>query len=160
MYFIILAILYIFTYFFLTYFLQIFFNWKISETKFNLFHIWIILVLYFFFIIFANSLENVELWNRIQHMFWWWFMMVVIFFFSTFASKIKLTKIQFFVLAMLITTAFWVVNELAESIFQIGKVMLFSTNIADTWLDLWSNSIWALIWSLIFVFFIRTTWNK
>ena len=71
--------------------------------------------------------------------------MVLTTFFATRASGVSMSRFQFLCLSLLLATSFGVANELAESIFQIGFGMSFAPNIADTWLDLWANSIGSLI---------------
>jgi hypothetical protein len=80
--------------------------------------------------------------------------MVLTTFFATRASGVSMSRFQFFCLSLLIATSFGVANELAESVFQIGFGLSFAPNIADTWLDLWANSIGAMIGVCTFTFLI------
>ena len=80
--------------------------------------------------------------------------MVLTTFFATRDSGVSMSRFQFFSLSLLHATSFGVANELAEYVFQIGFGMKFAPNIADTWLDLWANSIGAMIGACTFTFLI------
>lgn len=67
------------------------------------------------------------------------------------ASKVRATTFQFFSLSTLLATACGVGNELAEYPAQQYLHLLFSSNIYDTWLDLYANTFGIFLAS-IFLF--------
>lgn len=154
MYLLLLIPAYVIVYFLLIWWFQRFFNIN-EKSKYNWNHVLIILSIYFVVLYWISNIENHELANRIQHAIWWWFLIVVISYFSIIASKVKITRFQFVFLWFFIATTFGVVNELAESIFQNVYGINFANNINDTWLDLWANSIGAVLWIIIFTNFVK-----
>lgn len=149
MFFLFLLFCYIICYFLFAYFLQIFFLWKISKTKFEIFHIWLFSFLFLIFIYISNILIAWEFWNRVQHALWWGFMIVLIVFFSLKSTFLKISKIQFFFLSFFIASTFWVFNEMIEFLWQNYLHMHFAPNINDIWLDLYANEIWIVFWSSV-----------
>ena len=143
-------------YFLLIWWFKIFFNIK-EKPKYKWVHILIILWFFLSVIYWITYINDLELANRIQHALWWWFLMIVITYLSIIASKVNINKFQFIFLSFFIATTFWVANELAESIFQNTLNIQFAPNINDTWFDLWANSIGAILWIIIFSFFV---WKK
>ncbi len=59
--------------------------------------------------------------------------------------KLKLTALQFFLVAALVVTALGVANELAEFAAQRLTGLIFATSIEDTWLDLVSNTVGIIL---------------
>ena len=82
--------------------------------------------------------------------------MVMLSYFSFQASGVPRHRFQFFVLSLMIASCFGIANELLESIMQLGltSTHVFATNIADTWYDLWANSIGALLGAIVFTSFL------
>lgn len=155
MYFIALSILLIISYIILTYFFQLFFNGKIWKAKLSILHIWTIVLFLFFTIFIVFKIPNPELANRFQHAIWGGFLMIILVYFSYRASNISLSKFQFFCISLMIATCFWVANELAESLLQWNNLFIFADILDDTWLDLWANTLWALLWAGIFSIFLK-----
>ncbi len=56
-----------------------------------------------------------------------------------------LTRLQFFVFGFLIVTALGVANEILEFFLQQTTGLIFTDDIFDTWLDLFSNTNGAII---------------
>ena len=148
---------FIVVYFLLIWWIRMFFDSRTTPSRYDIFHIAIIAVAFLAVILLVTYIPDVEFANRIQHALGGWFLIVLTTFFATQASGVSMTRFQFFFLSLLLATWFGVANELAESVFQIGFGMSFAPNIADTWLDLWANSIWALIGASIFTYLI---WKK
>lgn len=60
-------------------------------------------------------------------------------------NALPLNRLQFFILGFLIVTALGVANELAEFFGQKYLALSFARTIEDTWLDLASNTIGAVL---------------
>ena len=77
-------------------------------------------------------------------------------YFSLQAAGVVIRRFQFFVMSLMIASCFGIANELLESIMQLGlsSTHVFATNIADTWYDLWANSIGAILGASVFTFFL------
>ena len=60
-------------------------------------------------------------------------------------AELRISKMQTFIFCFLIVTALGVGNELVEYVMQHWSVFVFAQTVDDTWLDLWSNAIGALI---------------
>lgn len=153
MYLLLLIIAYIIAYYWLALWFQYFFNEK-KTLKYKFYHSVIIALFYFAVVLWITFIPNEIIGNRLLHAVWGWFITIIITFFSLKASQIKITKFQFIFLWFFISTTLWVLNELAESLWQNIFNYPFSTYINDTWFDLWSNTIGAIIWLLVFVWFV------
>ncbi len=155
MYFILYTFGLIASYFLLAIFLKYFFKWETGNYWFKIDHIWYVLVFLLLVMICVFLIPDSELANRIQHAFGGGFVMIVLFYVSYLASKITISKFQFFCLSILVATAFWVANELAESILQINFWLPFAPYLEDTWHDLWANTFGSLLGAGIFTFLIK-----
>jgi VanZ family protein len=91
------------------------------------------------------NIPNVELSNRILHSFGGGFLSFFVCFFAAKDSSLKIGAFQFFFLSFLIVTALGVANEMAEFFLQTHTHIIFAPSITDTWLDLMSNTIGAII---------------
>ncbi len=152
MYFILYAFWLIVSYFVLAMFLQFFFYWKTGNYSFKIAHILYVLVFLLCVMIWVFLIPDPEFANRIQHALGGGFIMVFLFYLSWLASGVKMTKIQFFFLSILVATAFWVANEFAESLLQLQFWLRFSSYLEDTWYDLWANGLGSLIAASFFTF--------
>ncbi len=90
-------------------------------------------------------ISDIEISNRILHACGGGMAMVLITYFASRASRISLSRFQFFCIAFCIASIFGIFNELLESVLQWIYGMRFTLSVEDTWYDLWSNSIGALI---------------
>lgn len=86
-----------------------------------------------------------ELGNRFLHSIGGGFVMVLVIFFSIKDFNIKINRIQYLIISLLIVTFLGVINELTEYIFQLQFNLIFNNNIYDTWLDLGSNLIGSIL---------------
>lgn len=152
MYFLLLFVCYVVMYILGILWFQLFTGKKL-KLHISLFDIALITGSFFVILILLTYIPHVELANRVQHAIWGWFMVTLIAFLSYHASKVELSKFVLFHLFFLLATAFWVFNELLESIFQLQFWLIFSQSLPDTWYDLWANSLWALFWAGIFSWF-------
>lgn len=146
---------FIVVYFLLIWWIQVFFAHKTTMSGYDIHHILAIVLVFVWVVILVMYIPDDELANRIQHALGGWFLIVLTTFFSTRASWVAMTPFQFFSISLLLATWFGVANELAESVLQIYFGMNFAPHISDTWLDLWANSIGALIGASILTVFIR-----
>lgn len=154
MYWILLVSWYVVSYLFFSIFLQLFFQKKI-EVTIRFIHIISIFLLLFLMLLWVQSIPSPEWWNRFQHAFWGGFLIVFILFLSQKVSKVTLTKFQFISLGILFATLFWVWNEVLEYFLQEYFDMIFTYHLYDTWLDLISNTVWAIIWVSVFSLFLQ-----
>lgn len=121
-----------------------------------------------FLMLFIVTLIPSEYWgNRFQHAFAGGFMAVLVCYLAArdlqLNMQLQITRLQFVVLAILLTTTLGVGNELAEFIFQEYVQIFsyqFSATIIDTWLDLASNTFGALVGVIAFTPFIQNSKNK
>lgn len=117
----------------------------------------IFLIIIVSFIAYTASLgvADPELGNRIMHMFGGGFLAFMVCFLVAKDSKLAINKFQFFIFSFLIVIALGVANEIAEFFLQNFAYLRFSSSINDTWLDLISNVIGALIAAVCFVPFLK-----
>lgn len=116
--------------------------------------IWIIGVSVLMYIV-SITMADEALGNRLLHMFGGGFLAFAACFFATRNSNVNIAKFQFFLLSMLVVTTLGVGNELLEFLLQSTTGVIFAPTINDTWLDLLSNTIGALLASAIFVPLLR-----
>ncbi len=146
---------FIVVYFLLIWWIRMFFDKIANPIRYDIWHIITIVLVFVWVVMLVTYIPDDEFANRIQHALGGWFLIVLTTFFATRASGVAMTPFQFFCLSLLLATWFGVANELAESVFQIGFGMHFAPNISDTWLDLWANSIGAMIGASILTIFVR-----
>lgn len=106
----------------------------------------------------SYDISDVEIGNRILHAFGGGFVAFFVCFRAAADSRVSSSRFQFFTLSFLIVSALGIVNEIAEYTLQNFAGFFFATTANDTWLDLISNSVGALIAALCFVpFFVPDT---
>ena len=93
----------------------------------------------------SYAIPGYDLGNRFLHAFGGGFLAMLMCFFVVRDTKLPLTKFQFFVFSLLVVTALGVGNELLEFLCQSITGVIFSPTATDTWLDLTSNTVGALI---------------
>ncbi len=132
-----------------------FFNQKISfpSSRSLLSLGWIFVASTLLFAI-SMSVRDPELGNRILHTFGGGFMSMLICFLVVRDSQLGISKFQFFIFSVLIVMSLGIANELLEFYLQMYAHIIFATSIQDTWLDLASNLVGALIGSVCFVSFV------
>ena len=147
-----LTALYCFVYVVLFFLFPTFFNQAREKlSKRSLISLGIIILLSFVAYIISYNIANEQIGNRFLHGFGGGFLAFLMCWLVARDTKLKITKFQFFVFSFLIVTGLGVANELLEFLLQSTTSFIFSPTATDTWLDLLSNTIGALIASAIFV---------
>lgn len=113
----------------------------------------LVLLLYALVLLVMIATPNVALGNRIIHMFGGGFLAFLVCVLAARDAGVAPGKFQFFVFSVLLVTALGVGNEIAEFVLQnyVLKAHLFANSINDTWLDLVSNTLGALVAGALFV---------
>lgn len=150
MYLVLLTIGYCFAYFVLGWVFQLFFPVG-KGNKIN----WQSLLLIIIFSIIAYTasflMPNLELGNRVLHIFGGGVISFFICYLVVKDKQIKISPLLFFIFSFLIITTMGVANELLEFFLQKFISFIFSANQYDTWWDLLSNLIGILLGALIFI---------
>ncbi len=142
----VLAALYAAVYLFLYFFLPVFFQQKTQPlAKRSADSIGLIVLLSLAIFVLTAAVQDQEISNRLLHIFGGGFLALTTCFLVVRDTKLKITKFQFFVISFLIVTALGVGNELLEFLLQSTTGTIFSPTPTDTWLDLLSNTIGALL---------------
>jgi hypothetical protein len=140
------------TYFILLKFFPLFFAQQITLTRrkpwIPLLSIVIVSVLAYAV---SFSMPDIELDNRILHIFGGGFVGFFVCFLAARDSSVHINKLQFFVFSVLIVLALGIANELLEFFLQEYFGFIFATSVDDTWLDLASNTIGIILASMCFV---------
>lgn len=113
--------------------------------KRSLFSIALIALLSLGFYFISYTIPDLQLANRFLHAFGGGFLAGLTCFLAVRDSRLQLTKFQCFIITFLIVTALGVGNELLEFFFQTTTGEIFSDTTIDTWLDLTSNTVGALL---------------
>jgi hypothetical protein len=143
-------------YFFLFCFLPIFFGKEMDKiSKKAVSSVIIILAVSFFVYYLSFTISNIEIANRILHIFGGGFLAFWVCFLAVYDGRLKINKFQFFIFTILFVTALGVLNEIIEFFLQNYAHMMMAPDINDTWLDLISNTIGLIFASLIFVPFVN-----
>jgi hypothetical protein len=146
-----LSILFCVTYLLLFYLFPIFFNQPTSTpTVRSLKYILIIISLRIITHFISFSIPNEALGNRFLHGFGGGFLVIVMCFLIVRDTKVQISRFQFFLFAFLIATALGVANEILEFALQNTTSFIFAPTINDTWLDLVSNTVGALLGLCVF----------
>ncbi len=151
-YFLILVSALCFAYVFLSYLFSLFFNNSFPQLGSNApIRFLTITFLLFIIVMVSYMIPDHELGNRFMHAIGGGFLSFFICFLVVRDTKIHMSKMQFFVFSFLIVTSLGVANEIAEFILQnYTDYFIFAANINDTWLDLVSNTIGALLGGVVF----------
>lgn len=102
----------------------------------------------------ALSIHDKEIGNRLLHVFGGGFTAFLVCFLAIKDSGLKIRRFQFFLISFLIVTFLGVVNEVVEFFLQYYFNFISASRAIDTWLDLTSNIVGALIASVCMVPFI------
>jgi len=97
------------------------------------------------------SLPDPELANRILHVFGGGFLGFSVCFLAARDSGVRISKFQFFLFSTLIVLALGTANELLEFFLQEYAGLISATSVTDTWLDLSSNVVGAILASMCLV---------
>jgi hypothetical protein len=104
----------------------------------------------------VRYVPDIEIGNRILHAVGGGFLTFLLCFLVVRDGEYKIGKAQFFIFSLLIVVFLGVINENIEFFLQHFFDYVAANSIDDTWLDLVSNSLGALIASLCFVPFINS----
>lgn len=132
----------------MTFAFQFIFNNKINKNSLEKKSFFIILILGIIIFSIVFLIKDSELANRFQHAIGGGFLAMLVSYLSFKASKIKLNKLQIFILSTLIVSFLGILNEIFEFFMQANTNLVFSSNINDTWLDLTSNMFGIIIGSV------------
>lgn len=134
------------TYVLLYFLFPFFFKGKtVRLTRQSLYSIIYIILLSLLIFVVSLSVTNLELGNRVLHTFGGGFLSFFTCFLVVRDSKLPINKFQFFILSFLVAIALGVANEILEFFFQQYFHIIFAATVNDTWLDLISNTVGALI---------------
>lgn len=97
------------------------------------------------------SIQDIELSNRVLHIFGGAFLGFFVCFLATRDSRININKFQFFVFGALIVLALAIANELLEFVLQEYGILVSAINVNETWLDLASNVVGIILASIFLV---------
>ena len=137
---------YCITYLILFFGIPLFFDTKIPRLRYrSLLSIAIILLVYFTVLKATFLIPDVELANRVLHVLGGGVLIVIVCFLSIKDSGVTINMFQFFVIGILIATMCGVINEIAEFILQSQFGFIAAHSVIDTWLDLTSNTIGAVV---------------
>jgi len=125
--------------------------------KRDIISLFIIFLISFLVYIIAFRIPNEQLSNRFLHAFGGGFLAFLICFLIVKNTNLQLTKFQFFIFSFLLVTAMGVTNEILEFFLQNYAGFIFSASVNDTWLDLISNAVGALIAGAVLVPFVNRT---
>jgi len=104
----------------------------------------------------TTVIPNEQLANRLLHAVGGGVLVMVTCFLAARESQAKINTFQFIVFSVLVTTALGVGNEILEFFLQNVTGEMFADSIIDTWLDLTSNTVRALVAAVILI----PLWNK
>lgn len=90
-------------------------------------------------------IPDLETGNRVLHLFVGGFLGTLICFLVARDGGFRISRLQFFIMSLLIVTALGAFNEHIEYFLQTYVRYLFYSNPKDTWLDLLSNTTGILI---------------
>ncbi len=100
--------------------------------------------------------NDIEVGNRVMHGFGGGFLAFLVCFLAVADSKLKIDRVRFFIFAFLLVTAMGVANEIAEFVLQQYGTLASATSVTDTWHDLISNTVGALLAAAVFLPFINS----
>ncbi len=102
----------------------------------------------------AGAIEDLDLSNRVLHVFGGGFLAFFVCFLVVKDLGLRISKFHFAVFSLLVVSALGVANEITEYFLQNYTSLSFATSANDTWMDLMSNSLGAVIGALCLVPFI------
>ncbi len=147
--------LFCFTYIVFFYLFGLFFETEVSLSKRSIISLIIIAILSFITYEIAFMIPSLEIGNRFLHGVGGGFMSSLLSFLVFKDTKIQVSKFQFFFFTFLIVSTLGVFNEILEFFLQNYAHKIFAINSKDTWLDLISNTVGAIISGLILMNFIK-----
>ncbi|ETB63952.1 TPA: hypothetical protein DIC38_01530 [Candidatus Nomurabacteria bacterium] len=148
-------VLFSFTYIVFFYLFGLFFEKEVSFSKKSIISLIIIAILSFTTYEIAFMIPSLEIGNRFLHGVGGGFISSLLSFLVFKDTKIQVSKFQFFFFTFLIVSTLGVFNEILEFFLQNYAHKIFAINSKDTWLDLISNTVGAIISSLVLMNFIK-----
>ncbi len=146
-----------FVYGFLYLLFPLFFNNSLASlTKRSLFSIICIILIWVAVWHISGQILDLGWSNRFLHVFGGGFLSLLVCFLVVFDSKLAIGKFRFFVFSFLIVLSLGVANEILEYFLEEFTSLSFATTANDTWMDLISNTIGALIAAACLVPFVRS----
>ena len=117
----------------------------------------VVLTVVLSFLIFAGSsgIRDLELSNRVLHIFGGGFLSFLVCFLVVKDTGLNIGKFQFFVFSFLIMLSLGAVNEMLEYALQNYFNFSFAKTANDTWLDIISNTVGGLIGGIFLTPFIN-----
>lgn len=133
-------------YFTLVYFFAFFFEKRIAKLSRNsLFSILLIICMSALSYQIAFAIPDPELGNRVLHGLGGGFIAFVVCVLAARDIKLRANTFQLFFISFLIVSTLGIANEVLECILQNTLGARFATSINDTWFDLISNTIGAIV---------------
>lgn len=156
MYVFLVALGYCVAYLFLFFLYPLFFKNIVSTVTWrSLYSVAYVIFLYIFISLISTNISDVDLSNRILHIFGGGFLSFFVCFLVVKDTGLRITKFRFFTFSFLIVVALGVGNEIFEYFLQNYSSLSFAKTANDTWMDLISNCVGALIAAACFVPFIK-----
>lgn len=104
----------------------------------------------------SGQISDLDWSNRFLHVFGGGFLSFLVCFLVVADSKLAIGKFRFFVFSFLIVLSLGVANEILEYFLQEFTSLSFANTANDTWMDLISNAVGALIAGVGLVPFVRS----
>ncbi|MDP3800174.1 MAG: hypothetical protein Q8Q90_02000 [bacterium] len=143
-------------YSFLFYLFPLFFKNTIPSSKeFSFVSLFYILISCLVAFTASFSVKDLDLSNRILHTFGGGFITFLVCFLVVKNTKLQISRFQFFTFSFLVVISLGAANEILEYFLQNYLSFSFAKSANDTWLDLISNTVGALIASVILVPFVK-----
>jgi uncharacterized membrane protein YhaH (DUF805 family) len=144
--------IYVVAYFGIRWFLPFFFRQPSANTDLRAWRsVALITVLSSTVFYLSSIIPDLALSNRFLHAIGGGFLAMLVCFLASRDSSIKISKFQLISISFLVTTFLGVGNELAEFALQSITGFPFTDSLTDTWLDLTSNTVGALLCALCLV---------
>ena len=143
-------------YFILLALFPLFFSQKITTSRKKSFIPLVYIVIFSLLVyVVSFSIQNLDLSDRILHIFGGGFLGFFICFLAAKNSGVRITTFQFFLFSVLTVTTLGVANELLEFFLQTYFGYISAATVTDTWLDLASNTVGIILASICFVPFYK-----
>lgn len=146
------------SYIFLPFVFAVFFPSSIQVTvrraQYGMSMFWICLLSFGCYVL-AHLVSDPELSNRLLHILGGGFLALFVCFLVVRDNQLKISRIQFLLLSGLVVIALGVGNEMVEFVLQNYFNWVFAQTVVDTWLDLISNMLGAIIGAVIFTPFLK-----
>lgn len=110
----------------------------------------------------SGFLSDMSSGNRIVHTFFSGFIAVFVSFFAIKDTAVRISRLQFFVLGILVATLFFAaMHKISEDALQSTLGVVFVESTENTWLHLMINTMGAIVSALGLLFFLpRSNQNR